>query len=365
MGPYIALTLSITIFPFCFAIRTNKGISRAKKMTCICSFAFLLLLMGFRNESMGMYDTQYVYHPYFNRLLNCSWKDISNIVNSQQGVLMYYIMKIFQMFSDNYNQWIFFSSMPFLIVYSWFVYKRCDKAIECMFSFVFLVFTRIYTSGFYLQRHFFAMTFFLLAYDAIIEKKYKRYIVFAVLAFLSHPTAILVVLLYPLSKMRLTGKQAIILVAAYFGVIFGGKNIFNTIFAYLSSSDYSYYTHYSTNSGFEQNTIGLVLTLLLFIFYLIIKVFKVEDGYVSEAFNLFAVGTVLTMGASIVSEMYRVSYFFLVCGIPGFSHAIGLIKKRSNRRICYCVVYTLLFIYFVPVLTDVKANLCPYVSMFK
>lgn len=364
MWPYIALILSITVIPFFFAVKTDKGILRAKQVTCICSFVLLLLIMGFRNETMGMYDTQYVYHPYFNRLLSCGIKDIPNVINSQQGVLMYYIMKIFQNFSDNYNQWIFFSSMPFLVAYSWFVYKRCDKAIECMFSFVFLIFIRIYTAGFYLQRHFFAMTFFLLAYDSIIEKKYKRYIVFSVLAFLSHPTAILVVLLYPLSKMRLTGKQAVILVVAYFGMIFVGKNIFNTVFAYLSSSNYSYYTHYSTNSGFEQNSIGLVLTLLLIIFYLIIKMFKVEDDYVSEAFNLFAVGTVLTMGASNVSEMYRVAYFFLVCGIPGFSRAIGLIKKKGNRRICYCVVYTLLFIYFLPVLTDVKANLCPYISMF-
>lgn len=364
MWPYIALVLTITILPFCFTGKTAKGVLRAKKITCICTFIFLLLLMGFRNESMGMYDTQYVYHPYFIRLLNCSISDITNIINSQQGVLMYYIMKIFQIFSQNYNHWIFFSSIPFLITYSLFVYKRCDKASECMFSFVFLIFIRIYTAGFYLQRHFFAMTFFLLAYDAIIEKRYKSYIVFAILAFLSHPTAVLVITLYPLSKMRLTGKQAVFLIVAYFLVIFKGRNIFNALFNYLSSSDYSYYTHYSTNSGFSQNTIGIVLTFLLVIFYMIIKIFHINDNYVSEAFNLFAVGTVLTMGASTVSEMYRVSYFFLVCGIPGFSHAIGLIKRRSNRMICFCVVYALLCIYFWPVIMDVKSNLYPYVSMF-
>ena len=89
MWPYIALTLSITVIPFFFAVKTDKGISRAKQVTCICSFVLLLLIMGFRNETMGMYDTQYVYHPYFNRLLSFGIKDIPNVINSQQGVLMY------------------------------------------------------------------------------------------------------------------------------------------------------------------------------------------------------------------------------------------------------------------------------------
>lgn len=365
MIPYIALTISITILPFGFSNKTEKKRLKGKKITCVISFIFLLLLMGFRNESMGMYDTKYVYHPIFNSLLNSDFKNITNIVNSQQGLLMYYIMKIFQFFSTDYNQWIFFSSIPFLAVYSVFVYKRCNKSTECMFAFMFLVFIRIYTSGFYLQRHFFAMTFFLLSYDAILEKKYVRYVIFAILAFCIHPTAILVVLLYPLSKMRLNGKQAVLLIVAYFLVIFLGKNVFNILFTYLSVSDYSYYTHYSSSGGFDKNTIGIVLTVLLLIYYVIIKLINIKDEYVLEAFNLFAVGTVLTMGASFVSEMYRISYFFLVCGIPGFSRAIGLIKKRNERMICFCVIYGLLCIYFWPVIIDARANLYPYISMFR
>lgn len=365
MWPYIVLTVSITILPFCFKGGTAKKQAEEKKFTCIFSFVFLLLLMGLRNESMGMYDTKYIYHPNFNRLLNTSAFEIANVGNSQQGVLMYYIMKIFQIFSTNYNQWIFFSSIPFLAVYAWFVFKRCNKAVECMFSFVFLIFIRIYTAGFYLQRHFFAMTFFLLAYDSLIEKEYKKYIFFSLLAVLSHPTAILVILLYPLSKMKLTGKQAALLLLIYFGVVLFGRDIFNTLFAYLSASDYSYYTHYSSSNGFSQNTIGLVMTALLIAFYLIIKLFNIKNEYVSEAFNLFAVATVLTMGSSVVSEMYRVSYFFLACSIPGFSCAIGQIKKKSNRAICFCAIYILLCVYFWPVITDQKSNLYPYISMFK
>ncbi|MBC3898674.1 hypothetical protein GH811_03480 [Acetobacterium malicum] len=365
MIPYIALTISITILPFFFSNKTEKKRVKGKKITCIISFVLLLALMGFRNESMGMYDTQYVYHPIFNSLLNINFGNITDIVNSQQGLLMYYIMKIFQIFSKDYNQWVFFSSIPFLAVYSIFVYKRCNKATECMFAFMFFIFIRIFTSGFYLQRHFFAMTFFLLAYDALLEKKYIRYVIFAILAFSVHPTAIFVVLLYPLSKMRLNGKQAILLIAAYFGVTLLGKNIFNTLFTYLSVSDYSYYAHYFSSRGFDVNTIGIVLTVLLLIYYAIIKLFSIKDDYVLEAFNLFAVGTVLTMGSSFISEMYRIAYFFLVCGIPGFSIAIGQIKKRNERIICFCIIYGLLCVYFWPVITDARANLYPYISMFK
>lgn len=365
MWPYIALTCSITVLPFCFNEKKTRGVQPHKRITCVISFLFLLLVMGLRNESMGMYDTQYVYHPIFNRILVTNIADLSQVVNLQQGVLMYYIMKIFQLFSKNYNQWIFFSSVPFLAAYAWFVNKRCDNAVECMFSFIFLVFIRIYTTGFYLQRHFFAMTFFLLAYDAIVEKKYKKYVLFSALAFLTHPTAVVVAFLYPISKFKFSGKQGILFAFAYLCTVFLGRKIFNSVFTYLSTSEYSYYVHYSSSSGFGQNTFGIVLTLLLLLFYIIIKLFHVYDDQVSQAFTFFAVATILAMGASIVTEMYRISYFFLVCAIPGYSKAIGLIKKSGNRRICFCTIYTLLCVYFWPIIMDTQANLSPYISMFE
>lgn len=364
MAPYIISVVLITVLPFLAKNKTESNRKRAKKIICLVSFAILLFIMGFRNESLGMEDTEFVYHPWFNTVSSLGVKQLFETLKGKNGVLIYFLMKIFQVFSKDYNAWIFFSSIPFLASYIIYVYKRCEKSYECMFSIIFMVYIRIYTAGFYLQRHFIAMAFFIIAYDALLDKKYRKYIVFSLLAFFTHPTALVAFLLYPLSKFKLSGKQSVLLIVAYFSVLYAGKDIFNTLFTVLSNSGLSYYTHYTSRSGFSSNTLGLVMILLLIMFYVIIKLFKINDNYVTMSFNVFAAATIFTMSASFVEEMYRIGYFFTVCSIPGYARSIGLISKKNNRWVCYVALYVLLCVYYWPLFSEPKANLYPYISMF-
>ncbi len=378
MTIYFVLVFAILFTPFLLG---NKWLDQkqAKLVTCIICAVLMFLVMGFRSRELGMYDVERVYLPMFKEVQKLTIPGVFVRYNIIRGNFLQLFTKLFTLISKDYNWWIFVTSIPTLASMAYVTYKRGISKFACAFSFFLYMGLRLYGANFYLIRHSFAMAFLLLAFDAVVDKKPIKFLIFVALATLFHSTALIFIVAYPLSKIKISMKQFVMFFAGLFFVTYLSRGLLNSFFYSLGSD--IYYQNYASKTGFKSNLFILV-TLILFLLamalskydFIVTKGHKtgllsVNETHLDETLNPELCVTtvnmlevaVFFMGMSlIISEFQRIGFFFLAVSTVGLSNLIDAQRDKTIRLSLFLVIFGFLLVFMSNALEP--EMLAPYKS---
>lgn len=336
MGIYITQIALIIILPFIFS-----KIKGGKKIYCYAAALILLAVIGFRTENVGLYDVRNIYFPQFDTLQRLSMTEIFERYPIVRGNLFQIFTKIYQIFSENKYLWLFLTSVPYIAAMTHTIKRYSINVYTCSFCFFMICGMRIYQTNFYLIRHSIAMAILVFAFDAIVDKNFKKFIFLLVLAGFFHSTAFIFIVAYPLARIKPSWKQLLFLIAGFYVIIFMSSNVMQVIFELIDSD--SYYSAFQyRNSGFDSFLFPALCGIQFLIAYILCKKNNIEDEYIKITINMLCIGTVLMGSSTIIGEFYRLSYFFMTVSFAGLGNVIRMEKNKILRYSLYFGLFIIL-----------------------
>ncbi len=173
--------------------RENKG---KKKAFCIIAAIQWIFISGLRHESVGA-DTS-VYASAFERVKDTPWSTlwdncVSYILEGKEVKDPGYslLVKIFQIFSGEYQLFLFFIAIVFTGLMAWWIYKNSELP-----EISFLVYSTLFYAFYGITGHRQTLATALVCfvgYELIKKKKFLRFALVAFVAFMLHKSSIVFV----------------------------------------------------------------------------------------------------------------------------------------------------------------------------
>lgn len=241
-----------------------------KPFLILCLF-LLTLLSGFRYRVGGdalSYEDSYEYIPSLVEIF--SNFDINFLLAKYQPLWLFFVSLIKTLFHD-YYYWQFFHALC-LNVSLYIILRRYTRYYFTCLLLIYLFLIYFYFS-FEIQRECLAICIGLLNYNNLNHRKYLRYYIGIVIAFLFHFSAIILLFVPLLRKISFTKLQVLILSACGFVLILI-KPFLVSIFSFLMVSEslqslYSYYT--LKELSFSGYLFHYLIRVVLFIPYILIR----------------------------------------------------------------------------------------------
>lgn len=301
------LALPVWVVLWSFLLNKNQKISISQKTyIIICSLA-LIFVMGLRSRYVGTMDT-FIYSQMFDTAQNFS--DLRDFLKNREvlgGALLLseggfytYVWLVAQVFSD--VQWFILITSAFIVIATArFIYKNSDDSLISWISFVCLGSMTFTMNG---MRQAMAMSFCLLSYRFVREKKLLRFLLIMIIAVLFHKSAIIFVFVYLMRNMKLNVQSF-----AFVAIGVGAFLIFAQNIAFI----YDSFTgeDYATAETFESGGVVTILIYLIAIIGMLLRYKSIQDSEKFLPLALIIVGLSLYLGRFISTQIYeRASYYF-------------------------------------------------------
>lgn len=214
----------------------------SRKFYCGSVCLLMVLITGLRDENVGMWDTNTVYLPSFRVISTNSIANVFFMEDTQYKFLGFVLYsKLISLISTNENFYILMMAWPFYVCIIYLIGKWSDKP---GYSFMVLLGLGFFTYSFSMIRGMLALAFTALALDAALENRWKKFLMYVLLATSFHITALIFLLVYLLNKIKwTTGKTAMIFILLLFfrGIIPSLWKYFVTAFIQSILPAYNYY----------------------------------------------------------------------------------------------------------------------------
>lgn len=257
MNIYILLVLFLCFFSILFYREKDHG----KQL--FCSFILLFIIMGFREARLIGNDSA---TSYLNHYINAMYNPIDMAWNKNVG--FYILFKCFAANNIDYQVFLIFEAAFVCYAYGRLLKKYSpDPFISILWFLGMLYYTLLFSA----LKQAFAMALVCFAFDAMMQKKIVRYLVYVVLAMLFHFPAIVFLPAYWLVKMKIDKHFLFTLFIAFVLVfIFRERilNLANDIY-YGEGSGYTY----SSNAKF------LGTKVILMVFSIVVGVLLRKPDY--------------------------------------------------------------------------------------
>lgn len=323
------------ILIFVIKLLTNKT-KNSKLNFCIITGIILYLLIALKDPFLGESDTKTIYYPAFNNVMINTMQYVINRY-MDESILFYVITKLITYITQNVVIYYAIIEIPLIFATSKFIYKYSNMPA---LSFIMFFSLQYYFFNFIALKNSVALGFLILAIDALIEEKNKKYIFFTALAGLFHITALILLILYPIRKMKITTNKIILLGIITLITIIMKDKIFDLIFLIINTGRYSIYST-------RVETISLVpfiinIVMLIFSYIITNKEFKKENQLI---FLALWIGTIISAFTIILAEFSRIAMYFSVVSIILVPNGINTVKLKNNKTTYYFFVLMFLFIY--------------------
>ena len=204
MVVYFILLALILIGQLCVNGKVLK-----KSTYCVIVGLCMILLSGLRAEAVGMWDTQSVYLPSFRVINQNTIAQLLTMGDTQYRFIGFDLYsKFIGLIIQNNNFYIFMMAWPFFVTVTYLINKYSDVP---MLSFLALLALGYLTYSFSMIRGMLAYAALIMAFDAAIEEKWKKFIVWTIVGALFHITALLFLLVYFIKKIKWTARRIIII----------------------------------------------------------------------------------------------------------------------------------------------------------
>lgn len=309
----------------------------ALKVYFVSSFLILVVLSAFRSLNIGNDSLDYALSysrigEYPGVLDNPSRFEIGYIIFNK--VLYYFNTDPFILF--------FISSAFVTGTIFWFVSRYSKSLWMSIFLFLNL---RIYYFTLSGIRQSIALSIVLISFYFLEKNKKISFILLVLLASTFHTSAILFIIVYPLSKIKFTKKIMVV----YLLISLVLYMTFNTFINFVFSI-FPQYTIYSGSDYFENTQLASVLDSLIILMLLLVGAFifwKSSKGHYlfNIMLHIISIATVITLVSINASIIKRAAFYFFTFSIVYVPLFLNEIKQKQNKLLLTYLLMGLFFAY--------------------
>ena len=339
----------------------NKDIKRVNKIIIFTFFSAFLLLLAFRDRSVGV-DLKN-YYIYFQKYSLYDFKDLlyhiktpgKNDLEAGYIILNWLISRL----TDNFNYFLGIIAIISVVPVAALYYQNSEHAYLSTILFTTIGIFPMFFSG---LRQILAVSVGILAYSAAKNKKIIRFVLLVFLATLFHRTAFVLILLYPCCHLKLK-KNYLIIIIPILAVFFAfNKPIFLWLVKFIPDVG-------------EVEIITTNAYTMLFL-YLIFAIWSFAIGdetkFDAETFglrNILLIVVIIQMFASVNTLAMRMNYYFLPLIPLLISKIIDRAKPNLQEisvlsNVIICVFFTFYRIYSMYSSEDIL-QIYPYIPFWK
>lgn len=295
------------------------------RMVVISFFAIWFLLLCLRSERVGI-DT-INYHRMFIEASHMSFGEIfSRLLDSQFEAGYYVISKAISVFTSDYRVVMIVVAGVSLFPIFWLYMKYADESPYL--SIILLLSLGMFSIYFSAFRQVLAIAFAVPAFQFTKNRKLIKFLLIVLLAYVTHHSAFVLLLLYPIYHMELKLNAHVFFIVPIIGLVY----VFRTqVFTALNNFLGDVY------SGVIKET-GAILIFLLLLSLLIFSFVLPENDMMDKENiglrNLLFLSTILQIFAGINSVAMRLNYYYLIF-IPLLIPRVINNVSEKNRKPAY------------------------------
>lgn len=282
----------------------------------------MVLVAGLRDGTVGTDSWTYIY--FFERIT--TFEDVC-VVGAETWEYGYWFLNwLVHFISDSYI--VLFFVIALIVVGC---YQRAIVAYSANIGISFFVFMTMgfYTFFFNAARQGIACSICALALGPFLDRNFKKYLGYILLAFLFHKSAIIMLPIYFINKKNNFKFNALI---GLFGCI--NALFLQTIVEFSSKIDNRYESYALPGQGGGRVSLAFLCVLCVF-FWGCKKLIKIHVEHYSLLLNMFLFGTVLSVAPTLLgfnpSGILRLNIYFTISAVFLFPIVFSNFVKLSNR----------------------------------
>jgi len=207
-------------------------------------------------------------------------------------------------------------------------WRRSQKPVISALLFVSLLF---YSDSLCLLRQYLAVAAACVALDRLGRRQTGAFLVLTALAYSFHRSALILLLLLPLVRLRLDRRNRLLLTAGAFGAALCIRPFLGLLLKLLPQ-----YARYLDSDYFLQNKAGTLLKFLVyFLFFLLVeqgfpKEEEVQDWNKLE-FSCALLAAAVQLAAREGAVLSRMGIYFALCSCVSLPNALSRLQRRELR----------------------------------
>lgn len=317
---------------------------KKKKLYCaICAIQWILV-SGLRDWSVGA-DTMN-YYTWFEEVKVFSWNTVvkncwdylfNGLEVKDPGYNL--LQKIFQLFSGDYQLWLFFIAIVFTGFMARWIYKYSN-----MPEISFMLYSMVFYSFFALTGHRQTLATALivfLGYEYAKKRQFVRFAIVAFIAFMLHKSSVIFILFYIIANIRISMIYSLVMIIVIGLIAVFGKQLYEPIAKFMGFSDEQ--IGYSEGGAETYATILLLLCVIAFCLYPWISKRRIDA---QNIYNLLF----LTMGSTILlyhnQSFMRIQQYFSL-GVMIIVPEIILTVEKKHRVWLYMSIMIIMVVYLI------------------
>lgn len=348
-----------------------------RKWYVISTFAVIILFAALRKYTVGI-DLELHYAINYERIAALSWGDVPSFIAYDSGFNI--LCKLLSYISPDRQFFIVVTSLIVFGSIGRYIYRHgSDVVLETFLfvvSFCFMMYMNIIAQAV-------ALSVFLCGIDYLKQKKFLKYVLVVLLAASMHISAIVLLLLIPLSYLKVERKNVIRFMIVLIVVLVTYNKVFE-----IAANVMPEFTRYleEGNVHGQATTLGtFVLSLIMiyagcFVAYLVLvysnrqlaeRSYTIQlrkKGYVEQiSTNLLAYCTMIAVCSRFASLQIavssRVGYYFCIFAFTLLARSLDSYFGDRDRKIVKLLIYAVLIVYFcvfAPVFGPINYGGVPY-----
>lgn len=309
-------------------------------------FGYIAFLAAMRTN----FNDTFVYRTSFNDCIG-GWENAVEALRTSDIKYAFtnFLQSIFKGYiSDNYHAWFAFFAIVESIIYIYIYRRECnDIFVPCYYFFA----STLYVNYFSMMRQWMAVSLMFMALIPFKEKKWIKFTLCCILAFLIHPSAIFGVVFYFLALGQpWKFKQTSILVVAAISLLFMNP-ILNSLDSSMDGTTYDYAIETMTTNSGSSPIRALIAIVPVVLSYVCRSEIASEDSKVLNiSVNMTVFFFLLNLVASFTSGLYVVRLSTYVEPFVGIVYSYLLTrglnpKWRRFVLFAFIVLYLAYYVY--------------------
>lgn len=190
-----------------------------------------------------------------------------------------------------------------------------------------------------------SMAFVLLYFMSLIDKKYFKTVLFALIAYFCHHSSLIFVFGVILYYMRNLKLYYLYLLVVVIVVLLGTEFLWTSLLSLLENEHYT--SLYMENEGYSSTTMVFYGFCLLCLYLFSRNYMKQKLGEARVIFGFSTLAFAFQAFAFVSSAAFRLSFFFLPFMVVGFPNVFNCVGNANTKSIVKFVVAFMIVFVFV------------------
>lgn len=313
----------------------------------------LFFISALRNTNVGTDLPVYLFHMY--RVNNLSWNELDSI-NFEYGYVL-----LTKIISSIYCDEMFYIMITSAIIVIGFMRYTLAFSKMPWLSIFLLIALGNYTHSFNIIRQYIAIVIVLSSIKYIYEKKLLPFVLIVLIATMIHISALVFLILYPISRIKINSIYLTIIGLATFLVFLFKKELVNFIFAMYQGR-----TELNVVSGEGQGMLVLLSFVTICGLFFKDNVLK-KDDKLAIFYHMMIISIPLQVLSLEFSLFVRVVTYFSIAMIIMIPNVIASFQSIYERIIAIMIVcfFTSVYFYVLVLTGNNTSNIIPYMFIWE